>query len=158
MISHVDETPQQLLPVIQEFQQLIETTPRIYMYFVQMFDEASRRKPYVRESNVAARMRDHRHMLQVLNHILSQAPQWSDAEAGVGMIGVPMCAVFDYEMGTPRYVTQLEREYLMLMAMWLQRACSFFGPGCEPHDEEAAQRVGEVSPGEHAPYDIPCPW
>ncbi|KAH8685338.1 Phophatidylserine decarboxylase-domain-containing protein [Ilyonectria robusta] len=101
VITHVDETPQQLLPVIEEFQQLIETTPRIYMYFVQMFDEASRRKPYVRESNVAAQMRDHHHMLQVLNHILSQAPQWSDAEAGVGMIGVPMCAVFDYEMGTP---------------------------------------------------------
>lgn len=30
-----------------------------------------------------------------------KAPEWTDAAAGVGMVGVPMCAVFDYAMGTP---------------------------------------------------------
>jgi phosphatidylserine decarboxylase len=43
-------------------------------------------------------------MLQVLNHIFTTAPEWTDAAESVGMVGVPLCAIFDYPMGTPRYV------------------------------------------------------
>jgi phosphatidylserine decarboxylase len=38
----------------------------------------------------------------VLNHIFSTAPEWTDAAESVGMVGVPLCAIFDYPMGTPR--------------------------------------------------------
>ncbi len=39
-------------------------------------------------------------MLEVLNHTFTTAPTWTDAAANVGMVGVPMCAIFDYPMGT----------------------------------------------------------
>lgn len=40
-------------------------------------------------------------MLQVLNHILTTAPTWTVSAEKVGMVGVPMNAVFDWPMGTP---------------------------------------------------------
>ena len=40
-------------------------------------------------------------MLEVLNHTFTTAPLWTNAAANVGMVGVPMCAMFDYAMGTP---------------------------------------------------------
>lgn len=46
-------------------------------------------------------IRDYHHLLEILNHIFSSAPQWTDAAANVGMVGVPMCAMLDYPMGTP---------------------------------------------------------
>ena len=72
------------------------------MYFVQMFDEIPRKEPYMRDVTGGPQIRDYRHMLAVLNHIVSRAPEWTDAAESVGVVGVPMCAVFDYPMGTPR--------------------------------------------------------
>ena len=40
-------------------------------------------------------------MLEILNYTFTTAPHWTDAAANVGMVGVPMCAIFDYPMGTP---------------------------------------------------------
>lgn len=40
-------------------------------------------------------------MLDVLNHILTTAPTWTTSAEKVGMVGVPMNAVFDWPMGTP---------------------------------------------------------
>lgn len=40
-------------------------------------------------------------MLAVLNHVFTRAPEWTDSAESVGMVGVPMCAVFDYVMATP---------------------------------------------------------
>ncbi|KAH7161050.1 Phophatidylserine decarboxylase-domain-containing protein [Dactylonectria macrodidyma] len=99
--DHVDAHPKKLIPVIQEFKDFIETTPRVYMYFVQMFDEIPRKHPYMKDPTGQKQIRDYKHMLQVLNHILSRPPEWTDAAESVGMVGVPMCALFDYPMGTP---------------------------------------------------------
>jgi len=38
-IEHVKKNPKPLSPVLKEFQQLIESNSRIYMYFTAMFDE-----------------------------------------------------------------------------------------------------------------------
>lgn len=92
-----------LTPALEEFRALIEGSPRIYMYFNEMWDEVPRRHPYDRDpSGEHRQIRDYRHMLDVLNHVLRKAPQWTDAQFGVGMVGVPMCGVFDYVMATPR--------------------------------------------------------
>ncbi|KAH7126522.1 Phophatidylserine decarboxylase-domain-containing protein [Dactylonectria estremocensis] len=99
--EHVDAHPQKLLPVMQEFKDFIEMTPRVYMYFVQMFDEIPKKHPYMKDPTGQKQIRDYKHMLQVLNHILSRPPEWTDAAQSVGMVGVPMCALFDYPMGTP---------------------------------------------------------
>lgn len=74
------------------------------MYFVQMFDEIPRKQPYWRDPTGLKQIRDYNHMLQVLNHIVTRAPEWTEAAESVGMVGVPMCALLDYPMATPRYV------------------------------------------------------
>jgi phosphatidylserine decarboxylase len=89
------------MPVLQEFKDFIEGNPRIYMYFREMWDEIPRRAPYNRDPTGKSQIRDYKHMLDVLNHTFSRAPEWTDAAEAAGMVGVPMCAVFDYAMGTP---------------------------------------------------------
>ncbi|KAI0199430.1 Phophatidylserine decarboxylase-domain-containing protein [Astrocystis sublimbata] len=101
-IKHVDtHTATPLIPVLQEFKELIEGNSRIYMYFTQMWDEVPLKKPYYNDPTGKRQIRDYRHMLDVLNHIFTQAPQWNDCAFGVGMVGVPMVSVFDYVMATP---------------------------------------------------------
>jgi phosphatidylserine decarboxylase len=103
-VSHVDKHgPGELTPMMAEFKQFIEGSPRVFMYFNQMWDEVPFKKPYYKDPTGSKKqIRDYRHMLAVLNHIFSQAPQWNDAAFGVGMVGVPMVCVFDYVMATPR--------------------------------------------------------
>lgn len=68
-----------------------------------MWEEIPLKKPYDKDpAGVHRQIRDYRHMLAVLNHIFTQAPQWTDAAFGVGMVGVPMVGIFDYVMATPR--------------------------------------------------------
>lgn len=97
----MDQNPTDLAPVLQEFKDLIEGNGRIYMYFTEMWTEIPRKPPYDKDPVGGGQIRDYDHMLEVLNHILTRAPEWTDAAAGVGMVGVPMCAIFDYAMGTP---------------------------------------------------------
>ncbi|KAJ7203508.1 phosphatidylserine decarboxylase family protein [Mycena pura] len=101
-VDHVDKHgAKPLIPVLQEFKNLIERNPRIYMYFTLMWDEIPRKPQYARDPTGKRQIRDYVHMLDVLNHILTKGPEWTDAAAGVGMVGVPFVALFDYVMGTP---------------------------------------------------------
>lgn len=101
-MEHTDKHPdKKLIPVLQEFKEFIEGNSRVYMYFCEMWEEIPRKPPYNKDPTGKSQIRDYKHMLAVLNHIFSQAPGWTDAAESVGMVGVPMCAVFDYAMGTP---------------------------------------------------------
>ncbi|KYK57084.1 hypothetical protein DCS_04091 [Drechmeria coniospora] len=98
---HVDAHPAETLtPAVTAFKDFIEGTPRIYMYFVQMFDEIPRKHPYWRDPAGMKQIRDYKQMLQVLNHIVTRAPEWTDEAELAGVVGVPMSAIFDYAMGT----------------------------------------------------------
>ena len=88
--------------MLHEFKTFIEETPRVYMYFTEMWDEVPRRPVYARDPTGQRQIRDYEHMLAVLNHTFGNAPEWTDAAQAVGMVGVPMCAIFDYAMSTPR--------------------------------------------------------
>ncbi|KAK3689653.1 Phophatidylserine decarboxylase-domain-containing protein [Podospora appendiculata] len=100
--DHVDSHEEQaLIPVLEEFKALIEGNSRIFMYFSEMWDEIPNKAPYDKDPTGHSQIRDYKHMLQVLNHVFGRAPEWTDAAAGVGMVGVPMAAIFDYAMGTP---------------------------------------------------------
>lgn len=102
-IAHIDEHgPKKLIPVLQEFKDMIEGNSRFYMYFSQMWDEVPRKAPYCKDPTGGKQVRDYNHMLQILNHVFGQAPHWTNAAAAVGMVGVPANAIFDYAMGTPR--------------------------------------------------------
>ncbi|PHH79525.1 hypothetical protein CDD83_3851 [Cordyceps sp. RAO-2017] len=94
MAKHVDRNPaDKLTPALEELKILIETNPRIYMYFVQMFDEIPHRFPYNSDGVGKPVLRDYRHMLQVLNHIVTRGPD-------VDTVGVPMVIILAYPMGT----------------------------------------------------------
>lgn len=100
-VDHVDKNPdKELIPVLQEFKEFIEGNERIYMYFREMWDDIPRKAPYNKDPTGKSQIRDYKHMLAVLNHTFSRAPEWTDAAESVGMVGVPMCAIFDYAMGT----------------------------------------------------------
>ncbi|GAO17220.1 hypothetical protein UVI_02057420 [Ustilaginoidea virens] len=101
--KHVDaHDKQKLTPALQELKKLIEGNSRVYMYFAQMFDEIPRKHPYWADPTGSSKqVRDYEHMLQVLNHIVTRAPEWTEAAESVGVVGVPFCAIFDYPMATP---------------------------------------------------------
>jgi phosphatidylserine decarboxylase len=101
-IDHIDKHgEQELIPVLCGFKALIEGTPRIYVHFSEMWDEIPSKPPYKNDPTGNSQIRNYHHMLQVLNHVFGRAPEWTDAAASVGMVGVPMAAIFDYAMGTP---------------------------------------------------------
>ena len=99
-IEETKKNPKELVPVLKEFKEFIEGNPRIYMYFNSMFQEVPMKHPYNKDPTGHKQIRDYHHMLEVLNHTFTTAPHWTDNAANAGMVGVPMCAIFDYPMGT----------------------------------------------------------
>ncbi|EKD16509.1 uncharacterized protein L3040_001244 [Drepanopeziza brunnea f. sp. 'multigermtubi'] len=100
-VDHVDQNPQKLPPVLEEFKTMIESSARFHMYFTAMFDEIPAKRIYRTDPTNNKQIRDYQHMLQVLAHILRTAPHWTESAQKVGMVGVPMNAIFDYPMSTP---------------------------------------------------------
>ncbi|KAI6098279.1 Phophatidylserine decarboxylase-domain-containing protein [Pisolithus croceorrhizus] len=82
-----------LAPVIQEFQQLIEDDPELFMYFHQMFDEV--RRPNGDLDQVG----DYKELMMTLDRIITQAPRFGGANNLV--MGVPMYAVLAPFCNTP---------------------------------------------------------
>jgi phosphatidylserine decarboxylase len=82
-----------LLPVVEEFRQLIERDPEIYMLFAFMLTQTPRKltpadKPQVRTVD---------HMLKLFNHILTHAPEYDDT----GLVGTPINAILDWASRRP---------------------------------------------------------
>lgn len=95
-IEEVDEK-RPLLPVVEEFRDLIESDPEIYMLFHQMFKQVPHRPPYNRSPTKKPQVRHYRHMLQLINHIMTEAPEFNES----GLVGFPINAILDWSMGTP---------------------------------------------------------
>jgi len=85
-----------LHPVIADFQDLIESDPEVFMLFNQMFEQVPRRPPYKKDPTGKLQVRDYRHMLQLLNTIITHAPEFDRT----GLVGCPINAIFDWPMGT----------------------------------------------------------
>lgn len=101
IIKHVDSKEQELHPVLKDFKQLIETSPRVYMLIEGMFKEVPNKGPYKKDPLGHSEIRDYHHMLRILNHLLTTAPSWSDKSHRMGLVGLPINAVLDWPMGTP---------------------------------------------------------
>jgi phosphatidylserine decarboxylase len=97
MIQRTHATTQTLHPVIADFQGLIESDPEIYMLFDQMFEQVPHRPPYDKDPTGKRQVRDYRHMLQLLNTIMTHAPEFDRS----GLVGCPINTIFDWSMGTP---------------------------------------------------------
>ena len=96
VVDHVDANPKDLHPVLQEFKDLIENDTRIYLLTSAMFEEIPTKKPYSNDPAGHRQIRDYQHMLEVFNHLLTKAPEWSDHEYSVGVVGTPFNAVLDW--------------------------------------------------------------
>ncbi|KAA8649378.1 phosphatidylserine decarboxylase family protein [Aspergillus tanneri] len=101
IIEDVDRNPRLLHPVMKEFQEFIETNPRIYMLFSAMFQEIPNAPLYSNDLNGYPRLRDYQHMLQVLNSVVGSAPSWNNTSPHPSFMPVPINAVLAWAMGTP---------------------------------------------------------
>lgn len=99
IIDHVDSKDHTFNPVVKEFQELIETDTRVYQLIEGMFKEVPRK--YRKDPTGSVEIRDYMHFLQVLNHLMTTAPSWTDKSERIGLVGLPINALLDWPMGTP---------------------------------------------------------
>lgn len=85
------------VPVIQEFKELIETDPAIYMLFHQMFHQVPLKPPYDNDPTGKPQVRDYIKMLECFNEIMTTAPAY---QKDTGLVGFPLNAIIDWPMGT----------------------------------------------------------
>lgn len=96
LIVRTQENPQPLVSSLQEFKNLIESDPELYMLFNQMFEQIPNRPPYNLDPTGAPQVRDYNHMLQLLNQMMTEAPTFNKT----GLVGFPINAILDWPMGT----------------------------------------------------------
>jgi len=97
MIARTAARPRSLHPAIAQLRALIESDAALYMLFNQMFEQVPRRPPYDQDPRGRPQVRDYGHMLEVLNTIMTHAPEFDRT----GLVGCPINALFDWSMGTP---------------------------------------------------------
>jgi len=102
--SHAEN--RDLHPVIADFQTLIESDAQIFMLFSQMFEQVPRRPPYNKDPTGKPQVRNYLHMLQLLNTIMTHAPEFDQT----GLVGCPINTIFDWSMGTPAGVAAFLNE------------------------------------------------
>ncbi len=73
MIQKTHAEKKALHPVIADFQHLIESDADIFMLFNQMFEQVPKKPPYNKDPTGKPQVRDYRHMLQLLNTIMTRA-------------------------------------------------------------------------------------
>lgn len=95
-IRAVDANPKPLQPVVQEFKDLIENDPQLYMYFHQMFEQLPNKMLFQTTPAGRPQVRDYEHMLQLINAILTTAPTYNKTD----LVGFPINAILDWPMGT----------------------------------------------------------
>lgn len=107
------------------------------------FKELPQKKPYNSDGYGHPQMRDHEHLLQVLNHLITTAPQWSDKAHRSGIVGLPINAALDWPMGTPSgYALFLDPEVNAVIKKMLNVWGEFLRS-----PESAAQALGNDANG-----------
>lgn len=96
-IRQLERNPKPLHPVIKEFKQLIEGDPFIYMGFHRMFEQIPQRRIAQGDSTCQPQIRDYKLLLELLNQILTIAPEFEDDDVVI----LPMYATFYWPMSTP---------------------------------------------------------
>lgn len=96
LIAKVEKAPKPLHPVIQDFKDLIESDPEIYMFFHLMFTEVPAKPPYNRDPDGKPQVRDYHHMLQLMNEIMTTGSEYNTTE----LVGFPINAILNWPMAT----------------------------------------------------------
>jgi len=79
-------------PVLEEFQELIDTDPVVRMYLNQMIEQVPSSKPYRKRHLDSVGQ-----MLRLINELLTMAPEFGESS----MVATPLNAILDWPMGTP---------------------------------------------------------
>ncbi len=85
-----------LHPSIQELKDLIENNADLFMLFHLMFSQVPHKPPYNYNPGGGPQVRSYLVLLQLLNHILTTAPEFDKTV----MVGCPINAILDWSMGT----------------------------------------------------------
>lgn len=119
LVSHVDSTPKPLHAVIRETQTVIEDDPVLYMLFHDMFNQIPLQEAYARDPFGSSQIRDYKHLLRLINEIITRAPLFADSE----LIGLPLNALLDWPMFTPAGQTaflspKLNAQFSKVLDVW----------------------------------------
>ena len=87
--SRGDAVP--LHPVIDEFQQLIDTDAVVRMYMTRMIEQVPRTKAYQKRHVTSVD-----ELLRLINEVLTMAPEFSEGS----MVTTPLAGILDWTMGT----------------------------------------------------------
>jgi len=96
LIAETDANKTTLLPVVEDFKNLIEGSPELFMLFNQMFEQIPNKPPYNQTPTGKPQVRNYLHMLQLLNHQMTKAPEFNKT----GLVGFPINGILDWPMGT----------------------------------------------------------
>ena len=97
LIEEAKEGPTSPLhPVIEEFKFLIEANPEIYMAFNLMLTQV----PFKSNPLKKPQVKNYQQMLQLMNLIITRAPEFSIIADKVGLVGFPINTILDWSMGT----------------------------------------------------------
>ena len=97
LIARAETGDDELLPVVAEFKELIESDPEIYMYFHLMYDQVPHSAKFKNDPTGRPLIRDYHQMLKLINEVMTTAPEFNKS----GLVGFPINAILDWPMGTP---------------------------------------------------------
>jgi len=142
-----------LHPAVTEFQELIDSDPVVRMYVHRMVAEVPHTKPYRRNH-----LESVEHMLRLINAILTFAPEF-----GENAVITPLCAIFDWAMGTPAgfaafrdpRINAVLQKILTAWCEFLDSADSLYVLNDSPSGWKcaAARRAIGIEQFEHDPQD-----
>lgn len=102
LVRETKANPQPLVPVVQELKDLIESDPELLMLFTQMFEQVPSNTPeYQRDPTGQPQIRDYRLMLELINRIMTKAPEFNQT----ALVGFPINAIINWPMATPAGTT-----------------------------------------------------
>jgi len=106
-------------PVIQELQEIIEEDPVLFMLFNEMFEQIPSTSEFQTDPTGNPQIRSYRQMLNVMNEVLTQAPEFNKSE----LVGFPINAVINWAMGTPSGTTaflneKVNKQLKKILSQW----------------------------------------
>jgi phosphatidylserine decarboxylase len=119
LIRETDADVQPLLPVIQEFKNLIESDPELIMLFTQMFEQIPSTPSFQNDPTGKPQVRNYQHMLQLMNRIMTKAPEFDKTD----LVGFPINAILNWPMGTQAGTTaflneKVNRQLKKILNQW----------------------------------------
>ncbi|MGL1931832.1 MAG: phosphatidylserine decarboxylase family protein [Desulfotalea sp.] len=119
LVAGTESSDRPLVPVVQEFKDLIEEDPQLYMLFNQMFEQIPKSKAFSKDPTGKVQITNYHQMLQVFNKILTVAPEFNKT----GLVGFPINAILNWPMGTPAGTTafldeRVNRQLKKILRQW----------------------------------------